>query len=242
VALTSFHSSSFGTGGTNQVLTRDNFPETMDEPCGAPDRDTGSNVRPGDDDDDASGDDGAPGVGETIRRTTPTAAEERIRIPAPGLRLDDPEQRTLWDESRFHEQGGASETIMSDERKHSMEPQHIDHRRRSSSPPFSMRWASGSCTICLGAYQMGDSVTWSSNPDCEHCFHTSCIEEWLLKPRPQKKRVPSRGGAPAIISWVEGDSVPPCPNCRRDFIQDPFEEAQRGTSAVPAGAIDEINL
>jgi Ring finger domain len=231
----------------NQVLTQYNFPETNDEPCGASRGDISSTVQPGDG--DGAENDGASGIGERIRRTTTTtttttAVEERIRIPAPGLRLDCPEQ-TLWDESQFQQQGEASETIMSDERNRSMEPRHIDHRQRSSSPPPPpMRWAAGSCTICLASYQVGESVAWSSNPDCEHCFHTLCIEEWLLKPRPQKKRVPSRGGiGPTIISWVEGDSVPPCPNCRRDFIQDPFEEAhRRRSSAVPADAIDEINV
>lgn len=62
-----------------------------------------------------------------------------------------------------------------------------------------------SCIICLQQYQVGEEIVWSSNPDCEHVFHESCIERWLIK---------QRGG-------------PLCPCCRRDFIIDPFDlEAQ----------------
>jgi hypothetical protein len=57
------------------------------------------------------------------------------------------------------------------------------------------------CVICLGQYEVGEEIVWSSNPVCEHTFHESCIEKWLMK---------QRGG-------------PLCPCCRRDFIIDPFD-------------------
>lgn len=82
-----------------------------------------------------------------------------------------------------------------------------------------MRWASWTCTICLGAYHVGESVTWSSNSECDHCFHTSCIEEWLLRRPPY--RPPRR--QQARETGGNSYAVPACPNCRRDFVKDPYE-------------------
>jgi hypothetical protein len=98
---------------------------------------------------------------------------------------------------------------------------------RPPPPPnaTAMRWASGSCTICLGAYRIGESVAWSTNPECHHCFHTSCIEEWLLfttqnhdssNTRAPLHRRQQRNGDTML-------AVPACPNCRREFVKDPYE-------------------
>jgi hypothetical protein len=57
------------------------------------------------------------------------------------------------------------------------------------------------CVICLGQYEVGEEIVWSSNPLCEHAFHELCIEKWLMKQRGRLL----------------------CPCCRRDFIIDPFD-------------------
>ena len=36
------------------------------------------------------------------------------------------------------------------------------------------------CLICLEPFLPNDFASWSSTDDCDHAFHTSCIEEWLL--------------------------------------------------------------
>lgn len=37
------------------------------------------------------------------------------------------------------------------------------------------------CQICLDAFEVGDRICWSHNPDCRHVFHIECLEPWLLK-------------------------------------------------------------
>lgn len=35
----------------------------------------------------------------------------------------------------------------------------------------------GMCSICLGEYAAGEVVR--QMPDCKHCFHAGCVDEWL---------------------------------------------------------------
>lgn len=36
------------------------------------------------------------------------------------------------------------------------------------------------CRICLTDFQVGDAICWSNNPKCNHPFHFTCLEPWLL--------------------------------------------------------------
>ena len=39
----------------------------------------------------------------------------------------------------------------------------------------------GECPICYDELSIGDIVSWSPNPSCNHVFHHACIKEWLLQ-------------------------------------------------------------
>jgi Ring finger domain len=51
-------------------------------------------------------------------------------------------------------------------------------------------WAIPECAICMESYNLGDSIVWSSNPDCHHVFHTACINEWLRRKKETQWKCP----------------------------------------------------
>jgi len=103
------------------------------------------------------------------------------------------------------------------------------------------------CTICLASYQEGETIAWSSNPDCCHAYHQSCILDWLLLAAPTLPQQPSSTTTttdsslppllPYIFTWSEdfqqwqarqetaggssealASSSPTCPCCRQVFV------------------------
>jgi len=38
---------------------------------------------------------------------------------------------------------------------------------------------SDGCTVCLNPFEVGQTVTWSSNPTCPHVFHQECMMDWF---------------------------------------------------------------
>ena len=36
------------------------------------------------------------------------------------------------------------------------------------------------CHICLDHFRIGEEISWSNVSKCKHCFHSKCINEWLL--------------------------------------------------------------
>ena len=52
------------------------------------------------------------------------------------------------------------------------------------------------CAICFETYKPGDTVAWSNNNLCIHCFHLDCVIAYLV--------------------MVRGRRIP-CPTCRQTF-------------------------
>ena len=65
-----------------------------------------------------------------------------------------------------------------------------------------IRSVSGLCAICLEDYKVNDTIAWSSNSECIHCFHEQCFTEASVKLMKE-----------STVSW-------PCPICRQTFIEE----------------------
>jgi hypothetical protein len=62
------------------------------------------------------------------------------------------------------------------------------------------------CDICLLEFDAGETVSWSRNPKCKHCFHNDCLVDWI-------KRKAT------------------CPSCREDYM---IESAAGHSSNLPS--------
>lgn len=74
------------------------------------------------------------------------------------------------------------------------------------------------CAICLGDYDVGDQVVWSSNQECPHAFHQECILDWLIKMQP----------------------ATPCPCCRQEFTD--WQQVARERKIVWSGDAGAFNI
>jgi len=67
----------------------------------------------------------------------------------------------------------------------------------------------GSCSICLGDFEIGEEVGCSHNGECTHVFHKECIVDWLL---------------------IRNQ----CPVCRRDFMHEKdYENLNPESQRIP---------
>lgn len=51
----------------------------------------------------------------------------------------------------------------------------------SLSLPLRYDISSKCCSICLEPFQVGERVSWASTNHCNHAFHPSCIQTWLIR-------------------------------------------------------------
>ena len=104
------------------------------------------------------------------------------------------------------------------------------------------------CAICLCAFEVGDKVSWSSNPSCQHVFHDDCIRDWLMasgrKFLKRQRREQRRSGNLSYDSDPVGKitGFPMlCPCCRQHFIAPEEDESVDEKAAAPATNTAEMN-
>ena len=92
---------------------------------------------------------------------------------------------------------------------------------------------SDGCAVCLNPFEVGQRVTWSSNPVCPHVYHHECLFEWFdavgtktwekaEKQRQTRKETDDRDAA--TIEKQICDFPKLCPYCRRDYFLDESQE------------------
>ncbi|KAI8546034.1 hypothetical protein RHMOL_Rhmol07G0084500 [Rhododendron molle] len=66
----------------------------------------------------------------------------------------------------------------------------------------------GPCCICLSEYREKDTIRWV--PECNHCFHVDCIDEWLRMSAtcPVCRTSPSPSPAPSPLATPLSELVP----------------------------------
>lgn len=89
----------------------------------------------------------------------------------------------------------------------------------------STRKAPNSCAICISSFEQGDRVTWSSNKECTHVFHESCIIDWLNSSgRRHLRRRRRQNQHEGVLNYANDPlrkitRFPmPCPCCRQAFV------------------------
>jgi len=78
------------------------------------------------------------------------------------------------------------------------------------------------CAICLSGLSIGETVTWSSNSECTHMFHSECIHLWLSALG--KKNAKSFLGPPTKKQLLDGLD---CPCCRQPFVSSSINISDR---------------
>ena len=147
-----------------------------------------------------------------------------IRVPLPGYDIDGTPAYFVREEIELEERekarwrrikrfmGGAKVGIENDE-----EARRSASKRRRSVPAeycnTDRRDVPRFCAICLSKISIGERVTWSSNSECTHIFHTDCIQQWLSALG--KKNVKSLSSPPTKEQLLRGLD---CPCCRQPFV------------------------
>ncbi|KAL7451552.1 hypothetical protein ACHAWC_003378 [Mediolabrus comicus] len=72
------------------------------------------------------------------------------------------------------------------------------------------------CAVCLGEYEVGEKVCWSSNTECTHVFHHDCMKNWLEasgKRASKKQRFSENPTRRQVLNFSME-----CPCCRQAFV------------------------
>ncbi len=97
------------------------------------------------------------------------------------------------------------------------------------------RLVSNGCAICLSLFGPEEKITWSSNPECPHIFHSDCVLHWYLtvgrKVQQRRIRRDPELSSDEVISKI-CDFPMDCPCCRRQNFCHDFAIMDAATSAT----------
>ena len=81
------------------------------------------------------------------------------------------------------------------------------------------REVSSNCPICLCDFEEGQSVCYSSNPECPHAFHSDCILKWFIQVGRLHNDDIIIGRRERLTESRLLDYSFDCPCCRQPFVQ-----------------------
>jgi len=87
---------------------------------------------------------------------------------------------------------------------------------------------SDGCVICFNPFEVGQRVSWSSNPECPHVFHHQCLLEWFVAVGTKTWKTEAVHHLESDVAAIQGEicKFPKlCPFCRRDYFLEEKQEA-----------------
>eukprot|EP00551_Chaetoceros_affinis_P005919 CAMPEP_0203663082 /NCGR_PEP_ID=MMETSP0090-20130426/811_1 /ASSEMBLY_ACC=CAM_ASM_001088 /TAXON_ID=426623 /ORGANISM="Chaetoceros affinis, Strain CCMP159" /LENGTH=370 /DNA_ID=CAMNT_0050525947 /DNA_START=116 /DNA_END=1228 /DNA_ORIENTATION=- len=150
----------------------------------------------------------------------PTSTNDTVDQESIVEEGEEEEKKNNEDETKSHESHDRTEiygTIMLPGPGIPLEDGKCSRCTNSALGDVERQCLSTECSICLGAFSVGDKVSWSAL-DCEHIFHQECIVEWLLTLGKKNNSVAESSYNNTIMQSRLCNYSMVCPVCRKDFI------------------------
>ncbi len=103
---------------------------------------------------------------------------------------------------------------------------------------------SDGCVVCMNAFEVGQKISWSSNPECPHVFHNQCLLEWFVAVGTKDWKAKAVNHFESDVETIQKEicKFPKhCPFCRRDFFLEERQGAENNESNDNANTNDDGN-